>query len=416
MFASFSGVLPDALDGDTFKSDKGNETLLKVSVGSPGRFHTFDLARQMERLGHLYRLNTAYPRWKVSGIPAGKVRSFPWLMTLLMAAGHFGVHPPESAFRITTESFDNWAARNLEPCDVFHCLSAFGVRSGASAQQRFGAVWVCDRGSSHIRYQDEVMAAEFDRWGVRYQRIDPRMVDRELLEYESCDVITVPSTFAHRSFLNKGVSSRKLFLLPYGVDLELFKPFSKKDDVFRVIYVGQMSLRKGLGDLLQAVLSSSLPRMELWLIGQTLPEGKRLLAKYEGQYRYFGPVPRSRLPELYSQGSVFVLASVEEGLATVQAQAMACGLPVIATANTGAEDLFTDGIEGFIVPIRSPDAIREKILRLYEDPELRDHMAACAIRRVRASRGWDSYGEKAATIYRDSVIRKGGALNTPAAI
>ena len=379
---------------------------MKVSIGSPGRFHTFDLARQMERLGHLSRLNTAYPRWKVSGLPAAKVHTFPWLMTLMMAAGRFGVHLPESVYRTVAESFDNWAFRSLEPCDVFHCLSAFGLRSGASAQQRFGAVWVCDRGSSHIEYQDEILATEFDRWGMKYVQIDPRIVERELAEYERCDLITVPSRFTYRSFLEKGVPENKLALIPYGVDLREFKPVEKKDGTFRVIYVGQMSLRKGLPDLLEAVFSPRIPNVELWLIGSTLPEAKSVLARYEGQFRYFGPVPRSRLAELYSQGSVFVLASVEEGLATVQAQAMACGLPVIATTNTGAEDLFTDGVEGFIVPIRNPEAIRERILRLYTDSALRDQMAACAIRRVQALRGWDSYGDKAAGIYADRVIAK----------
>jgi glycosyltransferase involved in cell wall biosynthesis len=360
----------------------------------------------MERLGHLCRLNTAYPRWKVTGIPSEKVRSFPWLMTLMMAAGRFGVPIPQSVYRITAESFDNWAARNLEPCDVFHCLSAFAVRSGAFAQQRFGALWVCDRGSSHIQYQDEVLATEFDRWGIKYVPIDPRMVERELAEYEMCDLITLPSGFAYRSFLDKKVPEEKLALLPFGVDLELFKPVAKNDHTFRVIYVGQMSLRKGLGDLLQAALSPRLPNAELWLIGPTLPEARSLLAKYEGQYRYFGPVPRSRLPELYSQGSVFVLASVEEGLAMVQAQAMACGLPVIATTNTGAEDLFTDRVEGFIVPIRNPDAIRERIVQLYQNPDLRKQMSARALERVRSIRGWDCYGEKVATRYHEALSER----------
>jgi glycosyltransferase involved in cell wall biosynthesis len=83
----------------------------------------------------------------------------------------------------------------------------------------------------------------------------------------------------------------------------------------------------------------------------------------------------------------------------VQAQAMACGLPVIATTNTGAEDLFTDGVEGFIVPIRNAEALREKLLYLYDHPDVRDGMADAALARVRAMGGWDSYGESAAAVY-----------------
>lgn len=87
-----------------------------------------------------------------------------------------------------------------------------------------------------------------------------------------------------------------------------------------------------------------------------------------------------------------VLASIEEGLAHVIGQAMACGCPVIATENTGARDFFTDGVEGFIVPIRSPEAIAEKLVWLYEHPEERRGMRQAALRRVKDLGGWDTYG------------------------
>ena len=85
---------------------------------------------------------------------------------------------------------------------------------------------------------------------------------------------------------------------------------------------------------------------------------------------------------MYSQGSVLVLPSIEEGLALVQAQAMACGLPVIATTNTGAENLFSDSVEGFIVPIRNPVAIRDKVEWMIGHPIERTDMGAAALQRV----------------------------------
>ena len=140
------------------------------------------------------------------------------------------------------------------------------------------------------------------------------------------------------------------------------------------------------------------------MIGSIDPDVRPLLAKYQDRFQHLGVIPRPELYKYYSQGSVFVIASIEEGLALVQAQAMACGLPVIATTNTGAEDLFSDGVEGFIVPIRSPEAIREKIVFLYEHPAVRDEMAEAAKRRVRHLGGWDRYGEKAAATYRERLI------------
>jgi glycosyltransferase involved in cell wall biosynthesis len=379
---------------------------MKVAIGSPGRFHIFDLARQMERLGHLSCIYTGYPRFKVGQLPRERVRTFPWLMAPKMAAARFGLNGLSAALnRPVVESFDQWLSRSLSQCDVFHCLSGFGLSSGRRARERYHAVTVCDRGSSHIQYQDALLREEYERWGVPYAGIDPRMIERELREYDESDLITIPSEFAYRSFVEKGVPETKLRKLPYGVDLSLFRPTRKSDDVFRVIYVGRMTLQKGLPYLLDAILSEPIPNLELWLIGPCLPEARPFLARYEGRYRYFGIIQQARLSEYYSQGSVFVMASIQEGLAMVQAQAMACGLPVIATTNTGAEDLFTNGLEGFIVPIRDAGAIREKILYLYEHPDVRNEMANAALARVRAIGGWDSYGESAAAVYGQALKR-----------
>ena len=377
---------------------------MKVCVSSAGRFWTFDLARQMERQGYLSRLYTGYPRWKVDGLPRDKVRTFPWLFAPVMAAGRVGLHDLQRRMQgIVARSFDSWAARSLEPCDVFQSLSSFGLESHRVAKERYGALTVCDRGSSHILYQDEVMAEEYARWGLRYRPVDPGIVERELGEYEFCDLIAVPSEFVRRTFIQKGVPESKLVKLPYGVDLELFRPAPKEDNVFRVIYVGAMSLRKGLPYLLEAIAGADIPQLDLWLVGDTAPDVHSFLAKYEGRYRYFGVVPRHELYKYYSQASVFVIASIEEGLALVQAQAMACGLPVIATTNTGAEDLFSDGVEGFIVPIRSPEAIREKLTFLYEHPGGRNEMAESALRKAQSWGGWDRYGNAVTACYRRAL-------------
>jgi len=378
--------------------------LPQVCVGSPGRFHTFDLARQLDALGSLRRLYTAYPIWKVD-VPHSKVQTFPWLMGLFM---RFGWRLPKNIQdlfnRLVIGTFDTWMSSRVESCDVFHCLSSFGVESHQQAKSRFGALTICDRGSSHIRYQDDVLREEYERWNVPYTSIDSNVVDREEFEYEFCDGIVVPSTFAYRTFAERNIPRSKLYKVPFGVDLQMFRPSVKHDSKFRIIYAGTLSLRKGIGYLLQAVASLKIPDLEVWLIGNVLPEVKDILATYRDSYRYFAGVPRSQLSELYSQGSVFVIASVEEGLALVQPQAMACGLPVIATKNTGAEDLFDDGVEGFIVPIRDPAAIREKILYLYENPEIRRRMGTAATNRVLANRGWEQYGQHMMSVYSARTI------------
>lgn len=384
---------------------------MKVAVASAGPFHAFDLARQMERRGHLEHLYTAYPSWRVEGMPREKVSTFPWLMAPAMLANRFGFNRVRDGLNVPMiDTFDRWMAERLAPCDVFHCLSSFGLQSHRAARSKHGALTVCDRGSAHIEYQDEILREEFARFGARFPGIDSRVVDRELEEYASCDLIFVPSSFAMRTFADKGVPRDKLRLNPYGVDLAMFHREPKRDSTFRVLFVGTVSLQKGLPYLFEAMTGLGHPDAELVVIGALEAEMRPIMAKYEGTYRYFGAVARSELHKHYSQASVLVLPSIQEGLALVQAQAMACGVPVIASENTGAADLFTDGVEGFIVPVRDARAIREKILTLYENPAMRDRMGEAALARVRKIGGWDDYGARAATYYREALeLRAGGA-------
>ena len=378
--------------------------MMKISIGSTGRFWAYDLARQLERLGCLHRLYTGYPKWKVDGLPRDKIRSLPWLISPAMLFGKWGLGRVQEAMNWPSiDTFDRWMAARLQPCEVFHCLSSFGLRAHRAAREKYGALTVCDRGSSHIVFQDEILAEEYARWNIAYQHIDRRFVDQELQEYEECDLITVPSEFVYSSFLKKGVPGSKLRKVPYGVDLSTFRPAPKEDDIFRVIYAGAMSLRKGLPYLLQAVEPLRLPKFEVWLIGGLSPEIKPFLNDFNGNCRYLGFKPRTELYRYYSRGSVFVLPSIEEGLALVQAQAMACGLPVIATTNTGAADLLTDGVEGFIVPIRDPQAIREQILYLYENPNVREEMSQAALARVLQLGGWDNYGQQMVATYQQAL-------------
>lgn len=379
---------------------------MRVLVAAGGRFHVYDLAHQMERLGHLARLYAGYPKWKVRGVSRAKMRTFPWVIVPAWLLHRLGIAwVPKSIDRAAKLTFDRWVARNLEPCDVFHGLSQWATSAHRVARERYGALTVCDRGSSHIVYQDEILAEEFRRWGLPYPRIDPLMVERELQEYEECDMIMVPSGFVLRSFLEKGVPREKLVKVSYGVDLGMFRRVPKEDNIFRVIYVGGMGIRKGLPYLIEALAPLKLLDLGVWLIGGLMPEAQSFMRSLGPGFQYLGIKPRAELYRYYSQGSVFVIPSIEEGLALVQAQAMACGLPVIATTNTGAEDLFTDGAEGFIVPIRDPAAIREKVLFLYENREATREMGEAALKRVQGLGGWNAYGESAEAAYRTGLSR-----------
>jgi starch synthase len=380
---------------------------MKVCVAAGGAFHILDLARQLQRLDVLQRLYTGVPSWKETGLPEAKVSRRTWLTVSAKVAGR--LHSARLygfVNRTAIEDFDRWLAARIDPCDVLHSLSSFATTAQREARRKHGSLLVCDRGSTHIVFQNEILAEEFARWKVPYVPIDPVLIQREMEEYQQSDVIVAPSTVAARSFAAKGVPASKVRVAPLGVDLTTFRPSPKKDNLFRVLFVGTLCLRKGIPYLFEAMRNLQLPDVELTLIGPLMPEVRPFLAAAEGKFRYLGVIPRTELYNEYSQASVLVLPSIEDGLALVQAQAMACGVPVIATGHTGCEDLLTDGVEGFVAPIRDAPAIAEKIRLLHDHPDLQKQMSQAALARVKRIGGWDSYGERIRMIYQDALTAR----------
>jgi glycosyltransferase involved in cell wall biosynthesis len=380
---------------------------MKVVLSTIGKFHTFDLARELHGRGALEAIFSGYPAFKLrhERLPEHAVRTFGWIHAPYMAVGirpHFGTWLKQQWEYLDRVSFDEYVSRRMPSCDVFVGLSGSALRSGKNAQAR-GAKYVCDRGSSHIRVQDELLRGEHRRWDFKYVDIDRRIIDREEAEYAASDCITVPSTFALESFVSQGFAADKLRRIPYGVNLERFQQVGEPDsDRFDVLFVGGMSLRKGVPYLLEAYGALQHARKSLTIAGTPdlrFIEQMKRRNLWPSDVRLLGHVSQPRLKEVMSRSHVLVLASVEEGLAMVQAQAMACGCPVIGTENTGAGDLFENGKEGYIVPIRRADTIAERLQSLADSPSLRARLSAASLARVSALGGWSAYGSQAMMMY-----------------
>jgi len=372
---------------------------LEVVQSVLGAFWSFDLARELHERGVLKIIYSTFPwrRLARENLPHSFVQTFPWIHTPQMVLGQHWRLPAgfdrEVSWRVPT-TFDAWITRRLPSCDVYVALSGAGLLSGRRAQS-LGAKYVCDRGSSHIRYQNAIVGEEYRRWGFDRTVVDPRMIAREETEYAQADVITVPSEFARRSFIGMGVPAEKIHKMPFGVRLDRFRPVAEPPkDRFEVLFVGQVGLRKGVPYLLQAFTQLKHPHKRLRIVGGLSREIRRILPQLpQDNVEFIGHLPQGRLSGVMSTSHVMVLPSIEEGLAMVQAQALASGCPLISSVNTGGEDLFTDGVEGFIVPIRSPEAIATRLQQLADDPVLQQRMRGAALARVRHIGGWHQYGE-----------------------
>ncbi len=387
---------------------------MKVALSAHGVFHTFDLARELYARGALAGVLTAYPRFKLraEGLPQELIHSFPLIHGAYRAfpgRHRIGVAWERRWERLDAMSFAAYVGRNLPPCDVYVGMSGTSLAGGRRAH-RMGARYICDRGSSHIRVQDRIEREEGELWGLPATGVDPRVIETEEAEYAEADRITVPSGFAYRTFLSQGVAPEKLRKLPYGVNLSRFGPEgAPAEGRFDVLFVGYFYLRKGVQYLVQAFEKVQHPAKSLTFVGGISPGVLEMLHRrklWPENARAIGPVPQSELKTLMSRSHVLALPSVEEGLALVLEQAMACGCPVVASANTGAEDIIADGEEGFIVPIRDVDALAERLQFMADHPIERAVMGRKALAKVQGFGGWHAYGENAMAIYAEALATK----------
>jgi glycosyltransferase involved in cell wall biosynthesis len=256
------------------------------------------------------------------------------------------------------KTLDVKAAGALEPCDVFIGMSGLAVHSAQRARSRYGATVFLERGSRHILSQKRILD---EMPGRRGTTISPFDMERELWGYDFADVISVPSRHVERSFLDEGVPSWKLFRNPYGVDLEMFPPTLKPQLRQRTAaFVGAWSLQKGCDILWQACQTSN--SWKLLHVGHV--EDAALPTSPLFEHRE--PVPQWQLKNVYAEVDIFVHASRQEGLSLVQAQALACGVPLVCTDRTGGEDfrdILMDPTLITVVPSNDANALAAGIER-----------------------------------------------------
>ena len=376
---------------------------MKVTISVFGRYHAFYLAAQLYKHNYLHRLITTYPNYEVQKyqIPRDKVSNLVGFELVRRSWDKFpdSIHTKFNPQFILHESFDILAKGLIpEDTDLYVGWSSFSER-GLHVAKNFGAITVLERGSAHIHYQNSILQEEYDYYGVKGELPHPQIIEKEIREYELADYISVPSTFVFRSFIDSGLSPSKLVKIPYGVDIQSFRQLPRRDNKFRVVYAGRMALQKGVQYLLQAFAELRLFDAELWLIGGITSEMEPFFKKYEGYFQYFGHVPQHELAQYYSQCTVFALCSIQDGFGMVLPQAMASGLSIICTTNTGGEDLIEDGKEGFIIPIRDIESLKARILYLYQNPEVAEIMGQAALHRVAAGHSWDDYGDQVIAAY-----------------
>jgi glycosyltransferase involved in cell wall biosynthesis len=409
--------MPEGLKLPSKTAGQGKKTV--VSNGSQ-RFYLYQTALAYEQAGRLQRLIAGwYPKNRLinhflqsaAGVrvlgdqavkrvrarrPEGLDPSRVVSLSLPDAIERLGRGRTGNLFRRGLLSYYSMLAfgwlsqRYVSHGDLFHVRSGYG-RFAMARAKRAGAVCLVDHSIADPGFIREIMVAEAAHWGLSHEFEDLhwRCVSQDIAE---ADHIVANSDFVRDTLVAaRGLPPEKITVLPWSVDLNRFRPAANRGNgKFRILFAGEIGLRKGVLYLLEAVKKLKLPQIELVLVGGITEIGA-LIARGGFEFRHIPVLPQEDLVAFFQGASVFVFPSLVEGSARVVQEAMACGLPVITTANSGS--VIQDGVEGFIVPIRDSEAIAEKILELYDHPARRREMglAARATAEQRFSR--QAYGD-----------------------
>lgn len=358
----------------------------KITISAYGKFDLFRWAEGFQKKGLLFRLLTDFygPKnkflsWRRKDneiIDLNKVKTFifPRFLRLLKKWTIDYQH-------YENYLFDWWASKKLVDSDLIITRSSCALKTLQKAK-KLNIKSVLYRGSSHIEFQKEITEEEYRLWKVPFRGniISEKAIKRELQEYELCDYLYTPSSFAAETYMKRGIPKNKIVY--FSLSSEKFANLNTNEKTermskFQILYIGEISLRKGAQYLLEAVKeikSREGNKIELVLIGSLSEEFKPILERYKGSFTYLGIIPHHKVADYYKGASVFVFPSIDDGFGQVIFEAMSFGLPVITTENTGGPDVIKNGKDGFVVPIRNSEIIADKIITLYKDGKLRQEM------------------------------------------
>jgi starch synthase len=338
------------------------------------------------------------------GIPAELLHSHPWRELLRLAGVGRRLpwlqrheHGPLAIDGIY-RSFDRHVAARLPRIAGLQAVYAYedGALQTFTAAQSLGLRCIYDLPIGYWRAAQQIFAEERElqpAWACTLTGLadSADKLARKDQELARADAVIVPSAFVRSTLESHQICTAPIHVVPFGSPppSAVLPPARASGEPLLVLHVGSLGQRKGLSYTLEAIeaLGSS---VQLTLIGRPTSRHCAPLNVALERHRWISSLPHTQILEQMREHDVLVLSSLFEGYALVISEALSQGLPVIATANSGATEAVRDGVEGFIVPIRSSQAIAGRLQQLADDRDLLAAMRVSCMRRA-AELSWPVY-------------------------
>ncbi len=329
-------------------------------------------ARAIAAEGALACYYSGYPAWKLHAPESATLRCHSLRTNIVYALLKYApasLRPASrSLFLWQDRGFDRWVGAHLEHCDFIHAMPGQALHTFRAAR-KIGIRTVLNHATGPARTWVEIMRPEYTRVGLQLEHhcpYDAAYFEREDEEYALADFHCVASSIVRDQLLTLGIPRDRVWLAPYGADTG--EPVFHREgeppaDGFRILFGGQISLRKGLRTLLDALTIAGHADWKMDFTGARLAESSHDFATYKGAtpLTFAGPLPQRDLAQRMRQSSVLVLPSLEEGFGLVIPQALNCGCPCIVSDRTGGADLIRHRDNGSIVPTGDARALATEL-------------------------------------------------------
>jgi glycosyltransferase involved in cell wall biosynthesis len=265
---------------------------------------------------------------------------------------------------VAQSSYESFARHRAGQSQVFWGWNGHNLRAFERAKAA-GQRVLCERGSTHAAWAARRLNKVHRElgWGPTNIEMNSREL-RAIEEYDLAEKIIVPSKFVKNTFLQEGIPHEKLEVNPYGVDLDRWSRIEgthRASSPLVFVFTASMTPRKGVHTLLHAWHQAGLKDAELWMCGGVHFPIQELQIPVDSNVKFLGYTQHAQLEEIYTRASVYVLASFEEGMARSGIEALAAGLPIIVTEETGLTDLMTTGREGWIISSGDVEQLAETL-------------------------------------------------------
>jgi glycosyltransferase involved in cell wall biosynthesis len=366
---------------------------LKISIAATNPCHLWPMARELASAGRLACYYSGYPVWRLRPPDGMAVRAHSLRTNVVYALLKFAPEHlrPSSRklFLWQDHGFDRWVGEHLDPSEFIHAMPGQALVTFRGAKQ-LGMRTVLNHATGPTRDWVRIMEPEYRRANLRlteHSPYDAAYFEREDEEYALTDFHCVASTVVRDQLIARGVAAKKIWVVPYGADQLTFNPGADDEGPaeFRILFAGQICLRKGIKTLLDALTIADQPNWQMEFCGARLGEANADIEAYRGRtpLRFSGALPQGHLAEAMRRSSVLVLPSLEEGFGLVVPQALNCGLPCIVSDRVGGKDLIRHRENGSIVPVQNAEALAAE-LRWWAEHR----------KRVRQSFGWTEPAER----------------------